>query len=519
MKFHCPHCTQKLQINDRLAGKTVRCPNCNHRLTVPASAAPERKAAAGARQTRQSKSISVRRQPAGKGTPKPAAMPKSAAKESAAAPPPPSPSLPPTSAPPMPGKRADSTNVSLLVSLGIGVALAVGFYAGLFPFSGAYLNELFTRRGWVPYVLVGLMGWAVGILILKGRKLQRQRHALLLDVLPTEIADDITVENVTDFLGHVWSLPAKLHESFMVNRMRRGLEHFQVRRSNPEVASMMMSQSEIDAGSVHSSYTLLKVFIWAIPILGFIGTVLGISKAVGGFSDSLASAQTIDVLKESLNTVTLGLAEAFDTTLIALVMSLLVSFPASATQKSEEDMLTAVYEYSNENLLKRINDAGGLSDVAHHTEAIMGSLGSAVAGSQEEILKDFRAVQDRMAELQGEQKKVLEGMAGAVDTQLKSMEQRASDHQKKVEDNLGKMVAPVDKAMTGLTERTEHTQKRVLDDMQKTSEAMQGYCKTLTSGMESLNRVLAELGEKQIVIRKERRPLFGFIGRKDRDDG
>ena len=105
MKFHCPHCTQKLQINDRLAGKTVRCPNCNHRLTVPASAAPERKAAAGARQTRQSKSISVRRQPAGKGTPKPAAMPKSAAKESAAAPPPPSPSLPPTSAPPMPGKR------------------------------------------------------------------------------------------------------------------------------------------------------------------------------------------------------------------------------------------------------------------------------------------------------------------------------------------------------------------------------------------------------------------------------
>jgi len=414
--------------------------------------------------------------------------------------------------------------------LGIGLGLSAIFYGALFPFSGAYLNELFTMRGWVPYVLVALMGWAVGVLILKMRKLERQRHALILDVLPTEIADDITVDNVTDFLDHVRSLPARLHESFMVNRMRRGLEHFRVRRSNPEVANLMMSQSEIDAGSVHSSYALLKVFIWAIPILGFIGTVLGISKAVGGFSDSLATAQTLDVLKASLNKVTLGLSEAFDTTLIALVMSLMVSFPASAIQKSEDDMLTAVDEYCNENLLKRLNDAGGLSDVALHTEAIMGSIGSAVAGNQEEIMRDFRAVQNKMAELQGEQKKMLEGVTGAVDTQLKTMEQRATeyqkqmehratDHQKKVEDNLGKMVAPVEKAMGGLSERGEQTQKQLLEDMRRTADSMQDYCKTLTSGMEALNRVLSELGEKQVVIRKERRPLFGFIGRKDRDNG
>ena len=43
---------------------------------------------------------------------------------------------------------------------------------------------------------------------------------------------------------------------------------------------MLKSQSEIDATMVDSSYVLIKVFIWAIPILGFIGTVLGISEAV-----------------------------------------------------------------------------------------------------------------------------------------------------------------------------------------------------------------------------------------------
>ena len=43
---------------------------------------------------------------------------------------------------------------------------------------------------------------------------------------------------------------------------------------------MLKSQSEIDATMVDSSFDLIKVFIWAIPIPGFIGTVLGISDAV-----------------------------------------------------------------------------------------------------------------------------------------------------------------------------------------------------------------------------------------------
>jgi hypothetical protein len=68
---------------------------------------------------------------------------------------------------------------------------------------------------------------------------------------------------------------------------------------------------------VQSSYTLSNVFIWAIPILGFIGTVIGIGQAVGAFSGSLDQAQDISLLKKSLNDVTGGLATAFDTTLHA----------------------------------------------------------------------------------------------------------------------------------------------------------------------------------------------------------
>ena len=122
---------------------------------------------------------------------------------------------------------------------------------------------------------------------------------------------------------------------------------------------MLKSQSEIDATMVDSSYVLIKVFIWAIPILGFIGTVLGISEAVSSFGGEMGAAADIEVIKEQLGQVTGGLSEAFDTTLVSLIFSLFVMFPTSVMQKNEEDLLNKVDEYCNEYFLKRLREPQG----------------------------------------------------------------------------------------------------------------------------------------------------------------
>jgi biopolymer transport protein ExbB/TolQ len=253
---------------------------------------------------------------------------------------------------------SEGTDVGLKQSAALGLAFAVAFYVLVaIPFDVVYLGQLFLERGWVPYVLTFLVGWSFAILYLKSKKLERQRDSMLFDLLPAQISDEITVRTVDQFTNYIRGLPVKPSQSFLVNRVLRGLEHFRVLRTHSEVADRLASQSEIDATSVESSYTILRVFIWAIPILGFIGTVIGISQAVLGFSGSLDQAQDMTALKESLNGVTGSLAIAFDTTLIALIMSMLVMFPASSMQKQEEDLLNWVDEYCNENLLKRLKDA------------------------------------------------------------------------------------------------------------------------------------------------------------------
>ncbi len=333
-EFACSNCGKNLKVRPEHAGRRVACPYCRVQITVPQ---PEEQIedvepyVGGRQQVSGTKSKAA-----------PAARRQRPATDSSAR-----------------DGWGDSTNVSMLLSGAIGLGIAAVFYILMFPFASTYVGQKFIKAGsgfWVTPATTFLLGWALAMLILKSRKLKRQKASMLFDLLPNELGRDITVSHIDNFVSHIRSLPVKPGESFLINRVLRGLEHFRVRRSAAEVSTVMASQSEIDSNAVDSSYTLVKVLVWAIPILGFIGTVIGIGDAVGGFGATMESAGDVAALKVSLQGVIEGLGTAFDTTLVALVWSMVVMFPASSMQKSEEDLLNWVDEYCNENLLKRLDD-------------------------------------------------------------------------------------------------------------------------------------------------------------------
>jgi len=253
-----------------------------------------------------------------------------------------------------------------------GVAAAIVtvlFYAAIVrPLGDTYFGELFAARGWVPYVIAWLSAWAGLLLAGKAHLLAAQRRALVLDLLPEALSTRITTQNAASFrrllrqvadreLAPTRFLASKTARSLVVDRIDRALEHFRMRGAVGDVVDQLGNQSQLDANAVESSYTMIRVFIWAIPLLGFIGTVLGISAAVAGFSDSVAQAVDLDVMKQSIGAVTNGLGVAFDTTLLALVMSIFIMFPTSSLQKSEEDFLDRVDAYCEQHLARRLADA------------------------------------------------------------------------------------------------------------------------------------------------------------------
>jgi biopolymer transport protein ExbB/TolQ/phage FluMu protein Com len=345
-KIKCPHCEKSLKVREELAGRKCACPYCKGSVRIPKEPEPAPEEATEAGFPNLDLSVAPKskgrggKPPAGKAPDKPKEKREQQAASSSA------------------GAWTDSSNVSLTQSGLIGAGASVVFLLLLLPFHKSMLGQLFWHRGWVPFVLTLtlLLFWSLAILVLKWRKLKRQRESMLLDVLPIELSKEITLDSLDQFEEHVHGLPGEPGESFLINRVIRGLEHFRVRKNAAETVTMMESQSAIDANTVASSYAILKVFIWALPIMGFIGTVIGVSAAVASLGGSLESASDISVIKDSLNDVFAGLGTAFDTTLLALVLSLFVKIPASALQKNEEDLVTWVDEYCNENLLKRLND-------------------------------------------------------------------------------------------------------------------------------------------------------------------
>jgi len=129
---------------------------------------------------------------------------------------------------------------------------------------------------------------------------------------------------------------------------------------------------------MQSGYALLNVFIWAIPILGFIGTVFGIGQSVGEFSDFIRSTNGTDLntqMRSALGGVTSGLSVAFNTTFIALVGVVPIMMLASSLRKREEDLLLSVEEYCLEDLLPNLHVRPGdeiLDDaVSEHLEQMV----------------------------------------------------------------------------------------------------------------------------------------------------
>ncbi len=127
-------------------------------------------------------------------------------------------------------------------------------------------------------------------------------------------------------LSELQSLPEEDLGIFW-GRVQVALAEWQRSRSLEQVRAALTDQAYLDADSLESSLNLIRVLIWAAPILGFIGTVLGISFAIGDFSNFLggqAGAGNLQMsqIRAGLVGVTSGLALAFNTTLVGLFVAL-----------------------------------------------------------------------------------------------------------------------------------------------------------------------------------------------------
>jgi biopolymer transport protein ExbB/TolQ len=238
----------------------------------------------------------------------------------------------------------------------LGALLTIGFYALLLvePIHQSAFSVSFLDRGICPYFTVLFSFWSLAILFIKWRKLRLQRRALQYAVVPPQHDFVLSATNVDVVTSNIYSTVDDPKHFVLFNRIMVALANLRNLGRVSDLDEILNSQAEQDESVLHTSYAILGAFIWAIPVLGFIGTVLGLSDAIGQFSGVLGGASDISQLTGALRGVTAGLATAFETTLQALVAALFIQLILTALRKSEEEFLDACGEYCMRNIVGKL---------------------------------------------------------------------------------------------------------------------------------------------------------------------
>lgn len=264
-----------------------------------------------------------------------------------------------------------STDVNNWLAFALSILITIIFY-GVLASSGvairnAHVTQLFLDRGPTPYFMTFLSIWSFTILTIKWRKLGFQEKALSLEIVPHSHDFTLAPASAKDILDRIYGVVDDPKHFVLFNRIERALLNLHNIGMVSDVSEMLRAQAENDEDQMESSYSMIRGFIWGIPILGFIGTVMGLSQAIGKFGSVLNANDAIDALKNTLHDVTAGLSVAFDTTFVALVAALTIQLILTALKKREEGFLDDCKDYCHRHIISKLR-LSHLSGMAPNTE-------------------------------------------------------------------------------------------------------------------------------------------------------
>ena len=215
---------------------------------------------------------------------------------------------------------------------------------------------LMMNRCWTNWAVVFFSWWCLGILLAKWIKTSIQLRALrAVDIVPRRGDFILSPGTSGDVLRRIKAVAERPKDFLLFRRIDMALSNLGNIGEVRDVGAVLESQADSDGSSVDSSYTVIRSLIWTIPILGFIGTGVGLSQAIGSFTDVLTqTGSDAGSIKSKLGPVVGGLATAFETTLVALVAAVIIQLLSTWVYKREEALLDGITDFTTENVLSRL---------------------------------------------------------------------------------------------------------------------------------------------------------------------
>ena len=219
-----------------------------------------------------------------------------------------------------------------------GLAATVAFYLAIpyLPLNREFVARYFAGH-WIEYATTGLFIIGLAELIKKVWGLNRERGVFSLLPTPLTSPSRSYGENLRSLDATLDRVPGGYRRTLLAQRLADVSEYLQGKSGAKSLEEHLRYLAELGSEQLHGSYALIRTLTWAIPILGFLGTVIGITMAIANI--------TPDQLESALGEVTGGLAVAFDTTALSLALSMILVFATFVVEKWEGGLLSDVEQF------------------------------------------------------------------------------------------------------------------------------------------------------------------------------
>ncbi|MDR4508179.1 MAG: MotA/TolQ/ExbB proton channel family protein [Candidatus Brocadiaceae bacterium] len=191
-----------------------------------------------------------------------------------------------------------------------------------------------------------LMFWAIAIMGYKAVSTVKHRSLLQLDLIPLAEGMRILPEDTNDLSRQIQALPPEQKKALLPRALLAALQRFSSTSNIQSVSDASHAYCSSEGERLDAELSMVRYIAWAIPSIGFIGTVRGIG---------LALAQAHKAVQGDIFGVTQSLGTAFNSTLIALLISIVLMFALHQLQLLQERYVLDCEAYCEEKLTRHLH--------------------------------------------------------------------------------------------------------------------------------------------------------------------
>ncbi len=190
-----------------------------------------------------------------------------------------------------------------------------------------------------------LMLWAMAIMSYKAMEAAREKKLLEMDLVPVAEGTKILPEDAREYARQIQSLPDSEQRLLLPRALLAALGRFGATRNIQDVSTTAHAVAEAASERLDSELSMVRYIAWAIPSIGFIGTVRGIGEALG---------QAHKAVEGDIAGVTQSLGVAFNSTFIALLISIVLMFLLHQLQLQQERLVADTETYLDHHLIQHL---------------------------------------------------------------------------------------------------------------------------------------------------------------------